>query len=91
MFVVSEAEGAAIRAAFEQAGGGVRAAGSRGLRRLFHGIADNAQGTRMPDHRPSAGLEALDHRHRLAGTRIVRERHGSAALTGIVPTTCAAL
>ena len=40
MFVVSEAEGAAIRAAFEQRG---EFAAVVELRRLFPGITDNAQ------------------------------------------------
>ena len=50
MFVVSEAEAAAIRAAFER-GGELSAAVE--LRRLFRGITSTAQASRAPPKTPS--------------------------------------
>jgi hypothetical protein len=61
MFVVSEAEAAAIRAVFEQRG---EMSAAVELRRLFPGITDNAQARECA--RNIAGWEPLPRRQRSA-------------------------
>jgi hypothetical protein len=66
MFVVSEADATAIRAAFDQ-GGELSAAVE--LRRLFPGIADNAHATRCV--RTIAGWKPLSLEVTASGTTLM--------------------
>jgi hypothetical protein len=76
VFVVSEAEAAAIRTAFDQ-GGELSAAVE--LRRLFPGVTDNAESRECA--RTIAGWEPLPVRHARSGGCIpARDRMAAAAL-----------
>jgi hypothetical protein len=72
MFVISEAEAAAIRAAFEERG---EFAAAIELRRHFPGITDNAQGGNAPASSPAGSHCRCGGVKRMPKTLWLRREH----------------